>query len=157
MVMKIISTLTVLSLFLLTNGCENAVNPTSEKVDPPVIQAATTESFVEIGQDKIDQWNKNIQLNNITTKSELENMICTQLTQSKNEEGNFTMEICTSQVNDSTTELTIKEMGIMDDSVKGIQTVFSIVNIEKRFVIKSMKENYQCYRGHQNWSAEKCN
>jgi hypothetical protein len=155
--MKINRVVTVLSFFLLTNACENAVNPTSEKVDPPVIQAATTESFVEIGQDKIDQWNKNIQLNNIITKSELENMICTQLMQSKNEEGNFTMEICTRQVNDSTTELTIKEMGIMDDSVKGIQTVFSIVNIEKRFVIKSMKENYQCYRGHQNWSAEKCN
>jgi hypothetical protein len=84
-------------------------------------------------------------------------MICTQLMQSKNEEGNFTVEICKRQVNDSTTELTLKETGLMDDAVKGIQTIFSIVNVEKRFVIKSMKENYQCYRGHQNWSAEKCN
>jgi len=157
MVMKIISTLTVLSFFLLTNACENAVNPTAEKVDPPVIQAATSESFVIIGQDKIDQWNKNIQLNNITTESELENMICRHLMQSKNEEGNHTLEISKRLLNDSTTELTVIEMGIMDDSVKGIQTVFSIVKVDKRILIKSLKENYQCYRGHQNWSAEKCN
>ena len=155
--MKIYTALTVLSFFFLTNACENAVNTKSEKVDPPIKQADSSESFAEIGQDKIDQWNKNIQLSNITTESELENMICTQLMQSKKKEGNFTVEICKRPVNDSTTELTLKETGLMDDAVKGIQTVFSIVNVEKRFVIKSMKENYQCYRGHQNWSAEKCN
>ena len=155
--MKIYTALTVLSFFLLATACENAVNTKSEKVDPPIKQADSSESFAEIGQDKIDQWNKTIQLNNITTESELENMICTQLMLSKNEEGNFTVEICKRQVNDSTTELTLKETGLMDDAVKGIQTIFSIVNVEKRFVIKSMKENYQCYRGHQNWSAEKCN
>lgn len=157
MLTKIITTLTVLSILLFTDACENAAKPKFEKVDSPDIKDTTTESFVEIGQDKIDKWNKNIELNNITTESELKNMIYTQLRLSKNEEGNYTVEICTSQVNDSTTELTIKEMGIMDDSVKGIQTVFSIVKVDKRILIKSMKENYQCYRGHSNWSAEKCN
>lgn len=155
--MKIYTALTVLSFFFLTNACENAVNQTSEKVDPPVIQAATTESFVVIGQDKIDQLNKKIQLSNVTTESEFANMYCTQLTQSRKKEGAYTFELSTRPVNDSTTELTLKETGLMDDAVKGIQTVFSIVNVEKRFVIKSMKENYQCYRGHQNWGAEKCN
>jgi hypothetical protein len=155
--MKIYTALTVLLFFLLTNACENGVNQTSEKVDPPVIQAATTESFVEIGQDKIDQLNKKIQLSNIATESAFANMYCTQLTQSRNREGTYTFELTSRTLNDSTTELTLKERGLMDDAVKGIQTVFSIVNVEKRFVIKSMKENYQCYRGHQNWSAEKCN
>lgn len=155
--MKIYTALTVLSFFLLATACENAVNTKSEKIDPPVIQTATTETFVEIGQDKIDQLNKKIQLSNIATESAFANMYCTQLTQSRNREGTYTFELTTRPLNDSTTELTLKESGLMDDAVKGIQTVFSIVNMEKRFVIKSMKENYQCYRGHQNWSAEKCN
>lgn len=144
-------------LFFAANACNNPTTPVSEKIDSTAIQPTAAESFVQIGPDKIDQLNKKIQLSNIATESEFANMYCTQLTQSRNREGKYTFELTTRPVNDSTTELTLKETGLMDDAVKGIQTVFSIVNVEKRFVIKSMKENYQCYRGHQNWSAEKCN
>jgi tRNA U38,U39,U40 pseudouridine synthase TruA len=151
--MKIKFKLVLLSFLLLANSCKNTGNLNAKKNDQPVLVDTTKESFVQIEQKIIDQLNEKIQVNIISSVNDVANLYHPKLTET---EGNYTYNISSQPINDSTTELTLKETGIMDDSIKGIQTVFSIVNAEKKFVIKSMKENYQCYRGHQNWSAEKC-
>ena len=147
-------TLLLLSFLLLANSCKNTRNSNAEKNEHPVLIATSVESFVQIKQKTIDQLNEKIQVNKISSVNEIANLYHPKLTET---EGNYNYKLSSQPINDSTTELTLKETDLMDDAVKGIQTVFSIVNVEKRFVIKSMKENYQCYRGHQNWSAEKCN
>jgi len=151
--MKIKFKLVLLSFLLLANSCKNTGNLNAKKNDQPVLLDTTTESFVQIEQKIIDQLNEKIQVNTISSVNDVANLYHPKLTET---EGNYTYNLSSQPINDSTTELTLKETGIMDDSIKGVQTVFSIVNSEKKFVIKSMKENYQCYRGHQNWSAEKC-
>jgi tRNA U38,U39,U40 pseudouridine synthase TruA len=151
--MKIKFKLVLLSFLLLANSCKNTGNLNAKKNDQPVLLDTTTESFVQIEQKIIDQLNEKIQVNTISSVNDVANLYHPKLTET---EGNYTYNLSSQPINDSTTELTLKETGIMDDSIKGVQTVFSIVNAEKKFVIKSMKENYQCYRGHQNWSAEKC-
>jgi len=151
--MKIKFKLVLLSFLLLANSCKNTGNLNAKKNDQPVLLDTTTESFVQIEQKIIDQLNEKIQVNTISSVNDVANLYHPKLTET---EGNYTYNLSSQPINDSTTELTLKETGIMDDSIKGVQTVFSIVYAEKKFVIKSMKENYQCYRGHQNWSAEKC-
>jgi len=151
--MKIKFKLVLLSFLLLANSCKNTGNLNAKKNDQPVLVDTTKESFVQIEQKIIDQLNEKIQVNIISSVNDVANLYHPKLTET---EGNYTYNLSSQPINDSTTELTLKETGIMDDSIKGVQTVFSIVNSEKKFVIKSMKENYQCYRGHQNWSAEKC-
>jgi len=146
--------LVLISFFLFANSCKNTDNSNAEKNDSPVLIATSAESFVPIEQKIIEQLNEKIQVNKLSSVNEIATLYHPKLTET---EGNYTYNLSSQPINDSTTELTLKEIGLMDDSVKGIQTIFSIVNVGKGFVIKSMKENYQCYRGHQNWSAEKCN
>lgn len=144
----------LLSLFLLGNACKNQNNQDSEKVSTPVTLPKPVESFNQIGQKIIDQLNKKIQVNKIISIINIAYLYHPKLTET---EGNYTYDISSRPINDSTTELTLIETGLMDDSVKGIQTVFMVVNAQKHLYIIKMKENYQCYRGHQTWSAEKCN
>lgn len=154
MFMKNKCKLVLLSFLFLANSCKNTDNSNAEKNEPPVLMVTSVESFVQIEQKIIEQLNEKIQVNKISSINDIANLYHPKLSET---EGNYSYNLSSQPMNDSTTELTLKETGLMDDSVKGIQTVFTIVNVGKRFVIKSMKENYQCHRGHENWSAEKCN
>ncbi|MCA6486713.1 MAG: hypothetical protein IM534_02530 [Chitinophagaceae bacterium] len=74
----------------------------------------------------------------------------------KNAEGNYYYKISSRLTGPNTTELILTESGLMDDSVKGIKTMFIINTTNKVLEVVSMKESFLCYRSKQGWSSELC-
>jgi hypothetical protein len=151
--------LTILSVtFITLFGC-NSNNSSNSKVEKEeqnkevtTNNSNTSETFIQIERDKIDELNKSIISNKISKEEDVVSLYKPKLEES---EGNYTYSVSLKKLDDQTTEYTVIETGLLDDSVEGQKTVMTINNKDNLKVV-SIKENYRCYRGHKVWSAEKC-
>lgn len=112
--------------------------------------------YRDIDLAKVERLNQQIEEKGITTLEDI-----AQLYRPKDSytEGNYSYEVMT-QEKEKTFEVSIKEEGLMDDSLYGILTLIELKkNTEKKWEAISIKEAYKCWpnRGHQEWSPEFCN
>ena len=142
-----------LVILLLIGACtQKPSNSTVENISTN--STGISETFLQIDQSVIDSLNRKLQIAKIANAEDIPALYKPKQTET---EGNYTYTISSHKLNDSTTELTLIESGLADDAVKGIKTILVVRNKGNQYNIIEMKENYQCYRGHSNWSAEKCN
>lgn len=152
--LQLILTTGTLILLLFVTACQpQASNGTGEKNSNNTTNESS-ESFHQIEQSVIDSLNKKIMVSTFTSVEEIPALCRPKQTDT---EGNYSYTIGSHNLTDSTIELTLVELGLADDAVKGIKTVFLVSKKGNQYSILEMKENYQCYRGHSDWSAEKCN
>lgn len=112
----------------------------------------TNETFILMDSEKIEELNKTIISMEIEKKEDV-----VQLYRPVQEppEGNYSYAMSSKEIDKHTTEYTIIETGLLDDSVEGLKTVMTITG-SNGLRILSIKQNYRCYRGHREWSAENC-
>ena len=111
------------------------------------------ETFNPIASEVIDNLNKQIIAMEVTTIEQVVNLY---RPNEESTEGNYSYTISYKAIDEQTVEATLIEAGLLDDSVEGVKSVIRIKKDNKILKVTSIKENYRCYRGHKNWSAERC-
>jgi hypothetical protein len=150
--------LSVILIFIsIAAGCQsgNSSDNEGETAQTTHHTSASTaeETFVQIDEQVITALNTRIAEANISSEQEVARLY--KPTEDA-PEGNYSYTINIQNVNHQTLELIIIEAGIPDDSVEGIKSVLTIQREGEQLRVLSIKENYRCYRGHQEWSAELC-
>lgn len=113
----------------------------------------STETFDYLDNDLIIELNDLIVKNNITQD---EDIISFYIPQQEQTEGNYSYTVSIKNIDKATNEYTVVETGLPDDSIEAIKTIIIIENKNNLPVVVSIKKNYRCYRGHKEWSADKC-
>lgn len=111
------------------------------------------ETFNPIDSEVIDNLNTQIIALEVTTIEQVVNLY---KPKEESTEGNYSYTISHEAIDEQTVEATLIEAGLLDDSVEGVKSVIRINQAGKVLKVTSIKENYRCYRGHKDWSAEKC-
>ena len=145
-------------IFIALLGChtKNTSEPNKDQDPKGEIKSGKgiiTETFVQIESDVIDKLNEDIISNSISNAADV---IDFYKPKSEQTEGNYSYTSSSKRIDDQTYEYTVTETGLLDDSVEGIKSVILVKNENDIFKIISIKENYRCYRGHKDWSAERC-
>jgi tRNA U38,U39,U40 pseudouridine synthase TruA len=148
--MKTGTCITTIFLLALT-----ACNPNDKNTSRQQAASYTTngETFNQIPGEVIERLNKDIQAMKITTAEDVVNLY---RPRQQEAEGRYAYTLHTRAVNHNVTEITLVEEGLVDDAVAGVKSVLTIEKYGSMLRVISVKENYKCYRGHKDWSAEKC-
>lgn len=154
---KKILTLVLINVLLLTS-CMNKTSSDKNKDEAPSSIASeamstSSETFDFLDNEQVVALNNRIVQNNITQE---EGVIDLYVPQQEQNEGNYSYTVSKNTIDIDTNEYTVVETGLPDDSIEGIQTIITIKNNNNLPVVLSIKKNYRCYRGHKEWSAEKC-
>ncbi|MFZ9387254.1 MAG: hypothetical protein ACO25B_05180 [Chitinophagaceae bacterium] len=139
---------------LVLCSCKNRKNTGEPPVsNPPVEQPS--ESFKSIDSSAIDGLNKSIASGTLNTAEEI---ISAYAPRDSTAEGKYAYTITKTETENNTTEVTLIEEGLMDDSRAGRKVIMTLVLENDRYKIISMKENYKCWsgRGHETWGVEPC-
>ncbi|MBU3744798.1 MAG: hypothetical protein FGM61_09705 [Sediminibacterium sp.] len=140
---------------LLVSACQQQQQPQNQSTEhnSNTTDTEISETFRQLDQAVVDSLNRKLLGQTISKSEDISMLYHPKQTET---EGNYQYIVNNQKINDSTIELTLTETGLADDALKGIKTVFLIRTKGSQYTILEMKENYQCYRGHSNWSAEKC-
>lgn len=150
-------TLVLMNVLLLTS-CMNKTSSDKNKDEAPSSIASeamstSSETFDFLDNEQVVALNNRVVQNNITQE---EGVIDLYVPQQEQNEGNYSYTVSKNTIDIDTNEYTVVETGLPDDSIEGIQTIITINNNNNLPVVLSIKKNYRCYRGHKEWSAEKC-
>lgn len=114
-------------------------------------------SYRAIDEGRIEMFNNELETSEVTTLEELASLYRAKDIYA---EGNYSYETVIKELHKDLFELSIKEEGLMDDSIFGI---ISIIEVERNnngsWKVLKIKEAYKCWpnRGHQEWGPEFCN
>lgn len=148
--------LTIVFLLLFFAGCKPTTREKSahyEDFRPGELYSTTDIEFRIAASENIEQLNRKIQSENLTTLHEI---IRWYRPVNEFNEGKYRYSVDIVWIDDQTVEVTITETGLPDDSVEGRKTILTLRRGNGIYGVISVKEAYRCYRGHKNWSAEIC-
>ncbi|MCX8020481.1 MAG: hypothetical protein N2747_08320 [Chitinophagaceae bacterium] len=116
--------------------------------------SSTDIKYKIVPQEELDVINKKISEKKITDGEEV-----ARLYHRKGEgEGNYNYSITKKAIDDKTTEYTVTETGLPDDSVMGEMTILTIKKENGNLKVISIKTAICCWpgRGHTEWGTENC-
>jgi len=159
--MKLLFFLISISFTIIFMNCGNKSKQTQPDNDeivkpaPESNQNKLIESYKTIDPAVVETLNTTIQSNSLHTNDEISNAYSPKNSEA---EGDYTYTISTLEINDNTYEITILELGLMDDSMKGKKSILTISTLNELPTVISIKENYKCWtnRGHDSWNADPC-
>lgn len=112
------------------------------------------EIFNELRMSLVDTLNQKLAANPVNRPEEIANLFKPVL---PSEEGHYARTVTVKETGKSDmVEVTLEETGLPDDAVEGIKTVIDVKKENGSFKVVRIRESYRCYRGHKDWSAERC-
>jgi len=162
---KRLLTISLFGIVFLTAGCmgkknekaadkQNEITNTDINGDPQEVDSNTV-TFRQIAESVINDLNKTITENNISTAEEVMRAYSPEAEET---EGRYSYEITVNRIDKTLEEVTLVEDGIMDDSVKGKKVLMQIKTDAGILIVESIKQTIKCWqgRGHEHWSTEPC-
>jgi hypothetical protein len=113
------------------------------------------ETYKVLDKATIEELNKKVATKKIATAEGVMQLFSPKQEQT---EGNYQYAMSQKKLNDNTTEITLIETGLMDDSMNGVKTIMEITKHTDQLQVLTIRQNYKCYegRGHLEWRSENC-
>jgi hypothetical protein len=113
------------------------------------------ETYIVLDNATVDELNKKVASKKVATPEDVMQLFAPKQVQV---EGHYQYTLSQKSMNDHTTEVTLMETGLLDDSKNGIKTVMEIAKNADGLQVMAIRQNYKCYegRGHVEWSSENC-
>jgi hypothetical protein len=134
---------------------ESDTNQTEKSNSTETTSQVAEETYKVLDNATIDDLNKKVASKRITTAEGVMQLFSPKQEQT---EGNYQYVLSQKNLNDNTTEVTLVETGLMDDSMNGVKTVMEISKQADQLQVLTIRQNYKCLdgRGHLEWSSDNC-
>ncbi len=153
--MRIIITLLLTLVLLSCNNKQHKTDKIKEEKGTTQHIASVNEKFKELNPETINVLLKS-KNGSVSAKEVMKIYYPHEVTMG---EGNESIEISETKLENGNTLVTLVHDNLLDDSIKAKKIILELKNENNRWLVISIKNNWKCRvgRGHTDWGIELCN